>query len=640
MAKLTLTKIDTGETVASNTIQGNKLTLTKNTQAATPTTSTPTVTQTAKPATQQTSTLPDLNTYTTGFEEPTTKEAVTNAKKFATGLGGAILGGADIAATGISSTANWLLGRPLQALGWQNNPISALDTKLKSDQQANAQNLANALEAQGTSEAGKKAVDLGKNVVAALPQAVIAYMTAGLSTAAQGTSAGLQAASASAASTGGLANTIKTGIQTMLKSPNYWTAFAQTAGTNYDQAKADGASDAKATAFATVNGLLNALVEVGGGGIQELPTALKSGNASAIRQWVDTMLDEGKEEVVQGVIERLAQNVTYNKGNPLASVTNPNAVFNPVTSAKEGAMGSLVGGILGGGQIMASKALTPKARVNTPTAQTTAETAPQTQTAPVMPQVQSPVQAPTIASNATQAKPAAYTENVLKSNTAQEGTAQAQSFDERKAAFNDRAQKYNDLLQGIHGRGSATDEEYRTLETEGAALNAESASLEQEQRVQSGQVSRNFESPENHIDNRTNENVKNPSVKAFQFDHPQLHKHFVEAAQQLQAETAKAQESDGFGTSKNAKQSSFFHAKYRGPVRDAINLGLSKNEVMKCCEDIINNNGQENYAAAKRVELILDAMLSDGYTGMSSDTVNKNDAYIAEKEKIAARRRS
>lgn len=209
------------------------------------------------------------------------------------------------------------------------------------------------------------------------------------------------------------------------------------------------------------------------------------------------------------------------------------------------------------------------------------------------------------------------------------------SFESRKAAFNERAKAYNELLQGITSRGKATDEEYSTLQTEGDALNAESASLEQEQRVQNNQVSRNFDSPENHIDNRTNENVKNPSVKAFQFDHPQLHGYYVEAAQQLQSEVAKAQMTDGFGTSKGARQNAFFRDKYNGPVRDAVNLGLTKNEILKCCEDIINNNGHENYAAAKRIELILDTMLSDGYTGMSSNSISKNDAYIAAKESIA-----
>lgn len=275
-------------------------------------------------------------------------------KKAKTAAGAALLKGADAAATGISSTANWLLGEPLKALGWKNNPVSAIDEKLKSEQQKNAQYFENKMDAQGFSDTGKKAADLGSQVVAALPQAVMAYITAGTSLLGEGTTTALQTAAAARAS--GLAQTIKTGIQSMLKSPNFWTAFAQVAGNNYDEAKADGASDLKASAFATVNGLLNALVEVGGGGIQELPSALQKGK-SAVREWVDTMFDEGKENVVQGIMERLLQNVTYQKGNALYSISDENAVVNPTTSAKEYGEGALVGGILGAGQIGASKVL-------------------------------------------------------------------------------------------------------------------------------------------------------------------------------------------------------------------------------------------------------------------------------------------
>lgn len=53
--------------------------------------------------------------------------------------------------------------------------------------------------------------------------------------------------------------------------------------------------------------------------------------------------------------------MVYDRGNPIVSVSDENAVLNPVTAAKEFAGGFVVGGVLGGGQTLASKALTPSA---------------------------------------------------------------------------------------------------------------------------------------------------------------------------------------------------------------------------------------------------------------------------------------
>ena len=72
---------------------------------------------------------------------------------------------------------------------------------------------------------------------------------------------------------------------------------------------------------------------------------------------VPSALSEGKEEVVQGVIERLTNKMVYDTDKPLASMTDPNAVFNPVTSAQEGVMGAAIGGILGGGQVATQSAI-------------------------------------------------------------------------------------------------------------------------------------------------------------------------------------------------------------------------------------------------------------------------------------------
>lgn len=220
---------------------------------------------------------------------------------------------------------------------------------------------------------GGKAAELfdtyGSATVAAVPQAVLALMTSGASEA--GTAAGLASTAAKELSPSVL-NTVRSAVTEAAKDPQYWLSFGQVVGDGYESAlqdmQASGKYDnntarTKAALYAIGNGILNAEVEVGGG-IQKLPDELKHG-AAAWKAWVDSMVDEGKEEVVQGVIERAMQNSVYHKGNPLASLSDENAILNPRTAAQEFAGGAIVGGILGGGQTFINSAINAR---NTPTA--------------------------------------------------------------------------------------------------------------------------------------------------------------------------------------------------------------------------------------------------------------------------------
>lgn len=212
---------------------------------------------------------------------------------------------------------------------------------------------------------GGKAAELldkyGASTVAAVPQAVLAMLTSGGSMAAS--TAGVSSAAAAELAPG-VASTIRRSIAAAAKDPQYWLSFGQVVGDGYESAlqdmQASGKYDnntarTKAALYAIGNGILNAEVEVGGG-IQKLPEELKHG-AAAWKAWVDSMVDEGKEEVVQGIIERAMQNSVYDKGNPLASLSNPAAILNPYTSAEEFAGGAIVGGILGAGQVGVQKIL-------------------------------------------------------------------------------------------------------------------------------------------------------------------------------------------------------------------------------------------------------------------------------------------
>lgn len=205
------------------------------------------------------------------------------------------------------------------------------------------------------------------------------------------------------------------------------------------------------------------------------------------------------------------------------------------------------------------------------------------------------------------------------------------TLEERKAAHNARVTDWQQRVMEAQEANHQTV--FPALSEEGTQLDREEAQLEQETRVAEGQVSRSFQQEENHIDRRDAADVGRQSVKAFQFDHPQLHPFYVEAAQAL-AEDAEysllsQRTSKGQGT-----------VAYRSQALErAEGYGLSRQEVVKVCQDIIDDKGQENYAAAKRVEMVLDDMLSNGYIpneamGHPDAKVPPNEAYLQAKEQI------
>ena len=206
---------------------------------------------------------------------------------------------------------------------------------------------------------GDVANQLIQGTISAVPNAVLAMATAGGSTAAT-----------LSPEASGLTATVADAVQKLSKDPMYWTSFIQSFGNSYDEAIEKGATEDEALLATLLSSTANAIVEVGGG-VEQLPGELrKEGLTSAekIRKWVSSSLDEGKEEVVQGMIERLVNKAVYNQDAPWISSGDEDAVINPKQSLQEGAMGAAIGGILGGGQMLAQEAINARNRIVDPTA--------------------------------------------------------------------------------------------------------------------------------------------------------------------------------------------------------------------------------------------------------------------------------
>lgn len=229
----------------------------------------------------------------------------------------------------------------------------------------------------------KTAWKYAPEVVAAIPDAVLAFATGGASTGAQATRAGLETASAIAqgSSVAQKLIPIADAAKNMMKSPAWMSAFAQTAGGSYEEALADGATEEQANLYALLNGFANATIEVGGsdeamGGIQKLPQqlrdALEKGNKNAVMQWVKSTAGEAKEEVLQGMAEKGLRGLYTDV--PLYSDTDENAVINPKRAKEEALGGLIVGGVLGGGQTALQSAINSGRGQNANGTQTAQET--------------------------------------------------------------------------------------------------------------------------------------------------------------------------------------------------------------------------------------------------------------------------
>lgn len=141
-----------------------------------------------------------------------------------------------------------------------------------------------------------------------------------------------------------------------------------------------------------------------------------------------------------------------------------------------------------------------------------------------------------------------------------------------------------------------------------------------------------------HIDSRTKENVSGRNVNAFQFDHPELHSYYSAAAEQIAGiadmSLSRGQQKDARQRTTNGYQRN--NQIFETPaMRKAMNEGLTRTQIIDAAQRIINDNGQENVKAAKTLEIVLDDMLTNGYTAVDGTAVAPNTDYIAAKQQIA-----
>lgn len=144
---------------------------------------------------------------------------------------------------------------------------------------------------------------------------------------------------------------------------------------------------------------------------------------------------------------------------------------------------------------------------------------------------------------------------------------------------------------------------------------------------------------EEHIDQRDSNTVGERRINAFQFDHPEVHSFYKEAAANLMEELNYAEKGGGIVKLKEhgAGDDQYIRMKRSASERIAKLLDdedISYADIERSISAIINDKGQENFAAAKRVELMLDNMLSNGYRDVHGGYHEPNADYLEAKQAI------
>jgi len=416
--------------------------------------------------------------------------------------------------------------------------------------------------------------------------------------------------------------------------------FIRGAGSSAQEARRQGATHEQQVRYGTLSGALSVATEkignaatpfkkmFGKGFLDNvIERSVKGLNNSAAGKLVLSFLEEGGEEVLEDLVQPALQTI-YNGRTVGGSYSE--------LEAAEVLNDFLVGGILGGlgGGVDAirnrgyydSHTEMPKIEGTKPNT-TAAETKEATPSAEAMtPEETAPTaQRPVQQQNTMPAQPAVTPESAqgtgggnltpTQPNAAQgaaEGEADALGAGKRvnllEYSNEQNAQKVEDGLKDGTLAVDAKENIYRVNEDQ-------------------------------HIDRRDSASVGERSVNAFQFDHPELHSYYADAAAVLQEEMSFAQKGGELirRTSREAGDDEYIRTKRGVSERIARLLddeGVRYDDIDRSIEAIIHNHGQENFAAAKRVELLLDDMLTNGYTDIHGQHIAPNEAYIAAKKAI------
>lgn len=377
----------------------------------------------------------------------------------------------------------------------------------------------------------------------------------------------------------------------------------------------------------------------GGGFLDKaIDGAIAKMNGNAAGRLALSFLSEGGEEVIEDIVQPALQTIYNGKraGQNYSELDAAEILNDFLVGGALGLLGSGVEGVQKmdarlAAERAAAETQEPTASVETTTPEATAPAAqrqaePTVEQRPVQRQNTEPVPTPTVGQqNTMPARPAVTPESA-------QGMGEGNLTPTQPNAAQGVAEAKADVLDA--GKRVALDK-YTTQE------NVQQVS----QKINDGTLAVDAEhniyrvNEDQHIDRRDSASVGERSLNAFQFDHPELHSYYADAAAVLQEEMSFAQKGGELirRTSREAGDDEYIRTKRGVSERIARLLddeGVRYDDIDRSLSAIIHNHGQENFAAAKRVELLLDDMLTNGYTDIHGQHIAPNEAYIAAKKAI------
>lgn len=377
----------------------------------------------------------------------------------------------------------------------------------------------------------------------------------------------------------------------------------------------------------------------GGGFLDKaIDGAIAKMNGNAAGRLALSFLSEGGEEVIEDIVQPALQTIYNGKraGQNYSELDAAEILNDFLVGGALGLLGSGVEGVQKmdarlAAERAAAETQEPTASVETTTPEATAPAAqrqaePTVEQRPVQRQNTEPVPTPTARQQNTMPAQSAVTPESAQ------GTGEGNLTPTQQNAAQGVAEGKADALDA--GKRVALDK-YTTQE------NVQQVS----QKINDGTLAVDAEhniyrvNEDQHIDRRDSASVGERSVNAFQFDHPELHSYYADAAAVLQEEMSFAQKGGELirRTSREAGDDEYIRTKRGVSERIARLLddeGVRYDDIDRSLSAIIHNHGQENFAAAKRVELLLDDMLTNGYTDIHGQHIAPNEEYIAAKKAI------
>lgn len=405
---------------------------------------------------------------------------------------------------------------------------------------------------------------------------------------------------------------------------------ARQAGATYGQQLAYGlGSGALSLATEKISNVASPFKKAFGGGVLDnaISGALAKMNNSTAGRVALSMISEGGEEFIEDIFQPILQRATY---DPSARFDLSEALYDAAVGAAMGGIGAGVDVIRQRGSSQAGAQPTQEARpevresIYTPTPANAAEG---TQNA-----------APGVETAGRLTSNVLYTKNnedvhQLLSNGVQFPKAMADDILAKNNISQAEAKSNRDILSEVLFGKKRADMDAMTPEQQNAIYQANEAGT-----VGMDATGKVFQiDPEQHIDRRRMETVGGKDINAFQFDHPELHHYYQEAANALIADAdLSLQQPMSRRYERTMEGNAVQQAAQTSPhLRQAMDeTGLSRDAIIDAAQRIITDQGQENVAAAKRVELILDDMLSNGYTTMTGEQVGPNSGYLTAKQSI------